>query len=144
MKRRQKDPNSSRRKPPVVDPEKLHAALRGLDRDGLLEVLDRALELIPRARLAEVAGARISPEDLAPDSDFLGQVAKFCAASRRGDFKPWPWRTLAVSSLGRWAARSCSDRPRSPPYNAPIRSRDLRRFRGILYSEMVGRYSGGS
>ncbi len=86
MKRQLKSAKPPRRHRGSVDPEKLHAALRGLDRDSLLDVLDRALKLIPRARLAEVAGARISPEDLAPDSDLVAKVAQFCEASRRGDF----------------------------------------------------------
>lgn len=79
---------------PRIDRERLRAAVRGLDRVSLLELLDRALDAIPPGRLGAVAGDRIPLDALEPDSDLLGQIERFCEASRRGEY----YQGFAVNS----------------------------------------------
>lgn len=83
--------------------------MRGLERREVLEVLDRALDAVPAARLARVAGSRMPLEELAPDDDLLGQIEAFCRESYRGKFyRPFDvnWKNSTQKSRGteRWIA----------------------------------------
>ena len=69
----------------AVDREKLRAALRELRRDDLLAVLDRALDLVPAARLTKIAKGYIPAEHLRREADLVADVKAFCDASYRGD-----------------------------------------------------------
>jgi hypothetical protein len=83
---------------PAVDPEKLRALLRGMSRSDLLMVADRAIDLVPRSRLAALAGDTIRPEDLAPVvttvASLLEEVKRFHAASLAGKY----YESFAVNS----------------------------------------------
>jgi hypothetical protein len=69
-----------------LDVERLRSALRGLDRETLLTLLDRALDRVPRKRLAEIAEGCLSPEALRAGTALVPDVRHFCEASRRGDY----------------------------------------------------------
>ncbi len=91
--RKQKDPTMTRRRDSggrlfgaPLDREKLRAALRRLPRRTLFEVLDRAIDAVPRNRLAEVAGEHVPVAKLLPEEDLVAEVKKFCGASRRREY----------------------------------------------------------
>jgi hypothetical protein len=69
-----------------LDLERFRAALRGLERETLLSLLDRALDRVPRKRVAEIAEGYISLEALRTGTALVADVKHFCEASRRGDY----------------------------------------------------------
>lgn len=69
-----------------LDLERFRSALRGLEREALLTLLDRALARVPRKRLAEIAEGCLSLEALRTGAALVTDVRHFCAASRRGDY----------------------------------------------------------
>ncbi len=112
----------------------------------------------PRRRVVMARKTTIDKLDRSFDLEFwrrVGSRGRFAAAyqmvqeflkirglsERRSRLHCQAW-ALTASSIGRWAARLRSDRRSSQAYNAPVRSRDLRRFRGIIFSEVVDKSSG--
>src|ERR1700722_5133781 len=90
-----KMPNSPR---PAVDPEKLRARLRGMSRSDLLMVAERAIDLLPRSRLAGLVGPSVPLDELAPSkptaASLLGEVKRFHAESLAGKY----YESFAVNS----------------------------------------------
>jgi len=90
-----KKPNSPR---PAVDPEKLRARLRGMSRVDLLMVAERAIDLVPRSRLAGLVGDSVRLDDLAPAkptvASLLDEVKRFHAESLASKF----YESFAVNS----------------------------------------------
>lgn len=82
----------------AVDLEKLRVALRRLSRGELLMVCDRAIELVPRARLAALVGDVLRLDELTKTNagavPLLAEIRKFHEASMRGDY----YESFAVSS----------------------------------------------
>ena len=52
---------------PQLDLERLRSALRGLDRETLLSLLDRALDRVPRMHVAEITEGYISWRHSVPE-----------------------------------------------------------------------------
>ncbi len=75
---------------PVINPDDLRAAVRGMKRDQLLGFLDKAIELVPKSRLAELAAGLASPREPAtrgPRKEHpLARARSFHAAVLRGDY----------------------------------------------------------
>ena len=73
-----------------IDPDKLRMQLRGLRKDALLDLLHRAVELLPKTRLPALVEGHIDPHLLAPDGEAAGRlldvVRTFREASLRGDY----------------------------------------------------------
>jgi hypothetical protein len=90
-----KKPDSRRH---AVDPDKLRARLQGMSRGDLLMVAERAVDLVPRARLAALVGGTVRPEDLAPAgttaASLLAEVKRFHDESRAGKY----YESFAVNS----------------------------------------------
>jgi hypothetical protein len=74
----------------AVDLGKLCVALRRLSRDNLLDIAERAVELVPRAKLLALVGNLVKLGDLTKTSAgagaVLGEVKKFHEASLRGEY----------------------------------------------------------
>jgi hypothetical protein len=74
----------------AVDIEKLRAALRGMSRGRLLIVAERAIEIVPRAKLRQLVGDMVRLDELAEGkrgaAPLLDEVRKFHAASLRGEY----------------------------------------------------------
>ena len=83
---------------PTVDPEKLRARLQGMSRSDLLGIAERAIDLVPRARLAELVGHAVDLDDLAPskttNAALLDEVERFHAESLAGKY----YESFAVNS----------------------------------------------
>jgi hypothetical protein len=81
-----------------IDRDKLRVQLRRLPKDILLELIDRAIDLVPRTRLPALVEGYIDPDALLPDSRsagrLLGAVRAFREASLRGDY----YQDFAVDS----------------------------------------------
>jgi hypothetical protein len=90
-----KKPGSTR---PAVDPEKVRARLRGMSRGDLLIVAERAVDLVPRSRLAALVGDSVRLEELAPSKTtvavLLDEVKRFEAESLAGKY----YESFAVNS----------------------------------------------
>ena len=73
-----------------VDREKLREQVRHLPPENLLMLLDRAIDLLPAAKLAAFMAGHVLPEDViadsAPKPELLDAVRAFDAASRRGEY----------------------------------------------------------
>jgi hypothetical protein len=82
----------------AVDLEKLRVALQRLSRGHLLIVAERAIELVPRAKLGMLVEDFIRLDDLAKAKSgaapILAEVRKFHEASVRGDY----YESFGVSS----------------------------------------------
>lgn len=80
--------------PPVgrsaIDLEKLCVALRRLSRGNLLTVAERAIEIVPKAKLRALVGDMVQIDELAEGksgpASLLEEVRKFHDASLRGDY----------------------------------------------------------
>jgi hypothetical protein len=74
----------------AVDTEKLRVALRRMTRGRLLIVAERALEIVPRAKLRQLVGDMVRIEELTegnPSSaSLLDEVKKFHEASVRHEY----------------------------------------------------------
>jgi hypothetical protein len=74
----------------AMDLEKLRVALHRMSRDNLLLLAERAIELVPRAKLRALVGDLVRLDDLAKTkggtAPLLAEVRKFQEASRRGDY----------------------------------------------------------
>ena len=73
-----------------IDLEKLRVALQRLSRGNLLVVAERAIELVPRAKLGTLVDNLIRVDDLAKTKSgaapLLAEVRRFHEASLRGDY----------------------------------------------------------
>ena len=73
-----------------IDAEKLVVALHRLTRDRLLAVAERAIELVPRAKLRELVDGIIELDDLGPTkagaTSLLREVREFHEKAMRGDY----------------------------------------------------------
>lgn len=73
-----------------IDRDKLRVYLRGLRKNDLLNLLDRAIDLVPKTRLPALVKGHVKPADLHPDGaargGLLDAVTKFREASLRGDY----------------------------------------------------------
>ena len=72
-----------------VDIEKLRAALRHMSRGNLLSIANRAIELVPRARLGSLVAGRVRLDLLSEgtrDVSLLDEVRTFRDACLRGDY----------------------------------------------------------
>jgi len=73
-----------------IDRSKLRAAIRKLGDEYVYFMLDKALDLLPDAKLALLVGQYIDLKRLRPDGttkgDLFGEVAEFARASRAGEF----------------------------------------------------------
>jgi hypothetical protein len=115
------------RPPSRLDPRRLYSALRGLEREALLTILDRALARVPRKHLAEVAEGYLPLEPLRAKTDLLSDVKHFCEASRRREYYEGfnvNSKNFMQKSLGtqRWLAecerlfdRCVTEATKSPP-----------------------------
>ncbi len=80
--------------PPVsrstIDLEKLRVALRRLSRGNLLMVAERAIEIVPKAKLRALVGDMVQIDELAEGkrgpTPLLEEVRKFHDASLRGEY----------------------------------------------------------
>jgi FAD/FMN-containing dehydrogenase len=74
----------------AVDLEKLRVALQRMSRGNLLIIAERAIELVPRAKLRALVEGFIRLDDLAKTkagaAPLLAEVRKFHEASMRGDY----------------------------------------------------------
>ena len=74
----------------AVDTEKLRVALRRMTRDHLLIVAERALEIVPRAKLRQLVGDMVRLEELTEgkpgSASLLVEVRKFHDASLRHEY----------------------------------------------------------
>ncbi len=81
-----------------IDQEKLRVLLRSLGKEDLLQLLDRAIGLVPRTRLPTLIEGYAKPGDLKPDATSPGHLldaAKaFYDASHRGHY----YETFDVNS----------------------------------------------
>jgi hypothetical protein len=110
-----------------IDLERLRSTLRGLERETLLSLFDRALDRVPRKRLAEIVEGYISLEALRARTALVVDVKHFCEASRRGDYYESfdvNSKNFTQKSLGtqRWIAecerlfeRCVTEAKRTPP-----------------------------
>jgi hypothetical protein len=120
-----------------LDLERLRSALRGLDRETLLSLLDRALDRVPRMQVAEITAGYVSLEALRAGTALVAEVRHFCEASHRGDYYEdfdVNSKNFMQKSLGtqRWIAecerlfeRCVSEATRTPPA-------DIREALGML------------
>ena len=73
-----------------VDLERLRVALQRMNRENLLLIAERAIEIVPRTRLQALVGDQVRLEDLALGKrgagPLLDEVRKFHAASLAGDY----------------------------------------------------------
>jgi len=73
----------------VIDLEKLRLALRRMSRGSLLIVAERAIEILPRAKLGTLMGNMVRFDELTEGrpgaAPLLEEVRKFYKASLRGD-----------------------------------------------------------
>jgi hypothetical protein len=73
-----------------VDLEKLRVALQRMNRNDLLMIAERAIEIVPRTKLQVLVGNRVRLEDLALGKPgarpLLEEVRKFHAASLAGEY----------------------------------------------------------
>jgi len=73
-----------------IDREKLRVQLRRLRKDALLDLLDRAIDLVPRTRLPVLVEGHIDLKSVVSDGRSAGRlldvVRAFRAASLRGDY----------------------------------------------------------
>ena len=74
----------------AIDLEKLRVALRRLSRGNLLMVAERAIEIVPKAKLRALVGDMVQIDELAErargPTPLLEEVRKFHGASLRGDY----------------------------------------------------------
>jgi hypothetical protein len=74
----------------AVDIEKLRVALRRMSRGNLLMVAERAIEIVPRAKLGALVGDMVRLDQLAEGkrgvAPLLDEVRKFHDASRSGEY----------------------------------------------------------
>ena len=84
-----------------IDRDKLHVHLRRLRKDALLNLLDRAIDLVPTTRLSALINGYLDPRELASDGGsarrLVETVAMFREASLRGDY----YEAFAVNSMKR-------------------------------------------
>ena len=73
-----------------VDLEKLRVALQRMNRDNLLLIAERAIEIVPRTKLQALVGDRVRLEDLVEGKrgagPLLDEVRKFHAAGLAGEY----------------------------------------------------------
>jgi len=73
-----------------VDLEKLRVALQRMNRDNLLLIAERAIEIVPRTKLRALVGDRVRLEDLVEGKrgagPLLDEVRKFHAAGLAGEY----------------------------------------------------------
>lgn len=73
-----------------IDVEKLRVALRRMDRDRLLKIADRAIEIVPASKLRLLVGDLVDLEPVADSgrspASLLVEVRKFEAASLRREY----------------------------------------------------------
>ncbi len=74
----------------AVDLDKLRVALRRMSRGNLLIVAERAIEIVPRAKLTALVGDMVRLDDFAEGrrgaAPLLDEVRKFLEASLRGEY----------------------------------------------------------
>jgi hypothetical protein len=74
----------------AVDLDKLRVALRRMSRGNLLIVAERAIEIVPRAKLTALVGDMVRLDDFAEGrrraAPLLDEVRKFHEASLRGEY----------------------------------------------------------
>ena len=75
---------------PRIDPENLRTALRRLSRDNLLAIAERAIDIVPAAKLRALLSDMVRLDELAKSkgrpASLLAEVRKFHDASLRGDY----------------------------------------------------------
>ncbi len=73
-----------------VDIEKLRVAIRRMSRDSLFIVVERAIEITPRAKLRQLIGDLVPLDELTEGkrgaAPLLGEIRKFHDASLRGEY----------------------------------------------------------
>lgn len=73
-----------------IDRDKLRVHLRRLSKDALLDLLDRAIDVVPKSRLPALVKGYVKPEALRPDGPAKGgllkTVTRFREASLRGEY----------------------------------------------------------
>jgi hypothetical protein len=73
-----------------IDREKLRVRFRRLRKDQLLDLLDRAVDLVPKTRLLALVEGHVDPDELRPDGaaggGLLQAVTRFREASLRGAY----------------------------------------------------------
>jgi len=100
------------RQPAAIDRDKLHAAVRKLGRECVFYMLDDAIDLLPPAKLHQIAKKYLDIKGLRPDSqiktkaNLLAAVKTFDKVSRAGEY----YESFMVNSkeptvCGRWSSR---------------------------------------
>ena len=73
-----------------IDTDKLYVYFHTLRKDDLLDLLERAVDLLPRTRIAALVEGYVDLDELKPESKATGRlleaVKAFDAASRRGEY----------------------------------------------------------
>lgn len=70
----------------AVDRDRLRAAMRLLRRASLLEIVDRAIDLVPASQLGKLAKGLSSRQRVQPEADLVDAVKRFRDASHRGEY----------------------------------------------------------
>lgn len=81
-----------------IDPDKLRVCLRRLRKDDLLQLLDRAVELLPAAELSTLVENYIDPESLRPDSSSADALILSVEAFRDASLGGVYYEDFAVNS----------------------------------------------
>ena len=101
-----------------VDLDKLRVVLRKMSRGNLLMIAERAIEIVPKARLPALVGDMVRLDDLAPGragaAPLLDEVRKFHAASLAGEYYE-TWRD--ADELRRALAKRCARKKSLARYN---------------------------
>lgn len=74
----------------TIDPDKVRVFFHTLGKEALIDLLDRAVDLLPSTRLTALVEGYMDLDDLRPESQSAGglleAVKAFDVASRRGDY----------------------------------------------------------
>ena len=128
-----------------IDPEKLRVGFRQMSRGNLLCVAERAIELVPRARLGALVAGMVRPDQLAEGkrgaSSLLEEVRTFYDACLRRDYyDSFDVNSKNYMDTAKGSRRGClssrpsaSERSRRPPRLSSPRRACARR-RGSLES----------
>jgi hypothetical protein len=81
-----------------IDPDKLRVCLRRLRKDDLLQLLDRAVDLLPATRLSTLVENHLDPETLRPDGSSADALTLSIKAFRDASLGGEYYEEFAVNS----------------------------------------------
>ena len=83
---------------PKIDRDKLRVQLRRLRKDALLDLLDHAIDLLPKTRLPALVKGHIDPRRLAPDGKAKGRLLDAVLAFRKASLRGAYYEDFMVTS----------------------------------------------